>query len=196
MSALFKFTTRQEIDEPQTREMGTPHYRDVDIVIIKPDERSELTKTPEEFFQSIQDRIDRAPNMDEADRQMQALERARRSYNNFKAGRPEEIEGRPLAEWPRMTPGLIQTLQHIHIFSVEDMAAASDTQVGKVHNGVRLREEAKRYIEASDADGASAMATRLAELESRLEAMAQENAELKQAIPEKPKRGRPRKDAA
>lgn len=197
MSAVFKFEARQVPDEPMTREMGTPHYKDVDVVVIKPDERSTLVKSPEEFFTSLEQRIDRAANMDERDRCEQALERAKRSYARFKEGRPDEIEGRPLSEWPRMTPSLIQTLNHIHIFSVEDMAKASDTQVGKVHGGVRLRDEAIRYMEASDAEGASAVATRLAEMEARMETLIEENAELKKLIPsDKPKRGRPRKEAA
>lgn len=190
MSAVFKFDTRQVPDEPKTLETGTPHYKDEEFVRIKADERSEMTKSVEAFFDGLKARVEQTPNMDEREKAEEALQRAQRAYQRFKDGRPDEIEGMPLDEWPRMNKSMILTLNHLNIFSVEDMAKASDTQCGKVHGGVRIRDEAQRYLEASSGDGASAMATRLTEMERQIAALQQENAELRAMVPEQPKRRR------
>jgi len=196
MTAVFKFDTRQVPDEPKTLETGVPHYIDEVFVRIKADERSEMTKTVDAFFDGLRTRVEQTPNPAEREKAEEALSRAQRAYERFQNGRPEEIEGVPLQEWPRVNKSMIMTLNHLNIMSVEDMAKASDTQCGKVHGGVRLREEAQRYLEAASEDGASAMATRLTEMERQMAELRKENAELKAMAPEQPKRGRPRKNAA
>lgn len=186
MSVRIKFISKAVENEAKTRETGEPVWEDVEYIVVRADEKSEMTVKAEDWFNKRRDRIDHASSPEERERLEAELERAEKAYRRWKDGREDEIEGRPLDTWARITPALKMTLNHHNILSVEDLANARDSVVSKIHNGVRLRQEAKHMIDNEP----DKMAIQLAELQAQIEALQADNAELRALADEKPKRGR------
>lgn len=88
-------------------------------------------------------------------------------YENFKKGTKTDIEGTLLASWPFLSEAEVQALNRGGLHTVEELAALSDSAVGRVHlpdmRG-KIR-EAKKFLENSDK---VALLDRLAELEAKI----------------------------
>ena len=67
------------------------------------------------------------------------------------------ITGMPLAKWPMATPAMIRELEMLHIYSVEDLAAVSDTNVHNLTNGRANREQAIAWLRSASDGPATAM---------------------------------------
>lgn len=184
MSVRIKFILKSVQDEAKTRETGSPVWEDVECISIRTDEKSEMSMLADDWFEKKDRQIQAANSMEDRERLEQEVERARRAREKWQQGREDEIDGRPLDTWGRMTPAIKMTLNHHNIFSVEDLAEAKDSIVSRIHNGVRLRNEAKQLIDNEP----DQMATQLAELQAQVEALMADNAELKAA--QKPKTAR------
>ena len=186
MSVRIKFVLKSVQDEAKTRETGEPVWDDVEYISIRTDEKSEMSIRADDWFAKKDQQLHNANSMEDRERLEQEIERAKRAREKWKAGREDEIDGRPLDTWARITPALKMTLNHHNIFSVEDLADAKDSVVTRIHNGVRLREEAKHMMDNEP----DKMATQLAEMKAQMEALMADNAELKALVDAQPKRGR------
>ena len=77
-------------------------------------------------------------------------------YANNMAGDQREI-GTPLAEWPRLTPAMVEELKALKFFTVDSIANASDAQLGSIQMIVgmspfKLREHAQRFMKIANED--------------------------------------------
>lgn len=64
--------------------------------------------------------------------------------------------GTPIEMWPRMTPALVHQLKAVNIFTVEQLSACADSNLGNIPFGKTLRNEAQTWLEAKkDADAIS-----------------------------------------
>ena len=84
-----------------------------------------------------------------------------KQYEAFKEGREAPLEGFPLAEWPQATQGIVDTLLHIHIRTVEELAAATDDglmQLGPTF--VNLKYKATDFLKSARSADAKVNALR------------------------------------
>lgn len=125
-------------------------------------------------------------------------------WQAYEAGEAFKIDGFPLEQWPELSAdeGLIRDLNSKRIYTVEQLAAVSDQNLGNIGLGARaLVAKAQAFVEVrKDSAAVSKYAAQaeqaLAENALLREQLAAVNARL-QAIEdagdEKPKRGRPAK---
>jgi hypothetical protein len=128
-------------------------------------------------------------------------ERFAAQYEAFKTKRQaRHIEGTPLKNWPMISALRIAEFEAVGIFSVENLAAVSDTNVVKLADGRVWREKAAAWL-ASAKDNAVSVkyAAENERLRNDLEEMRKQIAELSAKVDDpEAKRGpgRPRKEAA
>lgn len=117
-----------------------------------------------------------------------------RSYEAWKKGEGEEIEGTPLNNWPPVSQKIAEHLKAQGYRSVEDLAKATDADLLRIGMGGRsLVEKAKAFIQLKSGDGKAA--AMIAERDSRIDNLEKQLKEAIDVINEmKPKRGRPKND--
>lgn len=74
------------------------------------------------------------------------------AYAAFKRGEQVANTGTPLEQWPnpKLTAARVAELKALNIFSVEDLASVSDSNLGRMGMGAReLRNDAQKYIETA-----------------------------------------------
>ncbi|MFJ6328118.1 MULTISPECIES: hypothetical protein [unclassified Rhizobium] len=149
----------------ETEKQGRPIFKDTEFVriFIAGDQRTEVTRP--------------ATEMDKV--------RFADIYRRFKDGAAdhEQSNGTPLSQWTMMKPSQIKELQAINIYTVEHLAALSDT--GKQQLGMGAHElvaAASAYLaNARDSNAAAAFAaenerlkTEVARLEEQMKLMAKQ----------------------
>lgn len=73
-----------------------------------------------------------------------------KSWEAFQRGLEAVTEGTPLAQWTAVTTSQVKELAHVHVRTVEHLAALSDSSLQKMGPGYQsLREQARHYIEAA-----------------------------------------------
>ncbi|MEF0939629.1 hypothetical protein [Rhizobium sp. BR 362] len=87
-------------------------------------------------------------------------ERFHEPYARFKRGlgEREQIVGTPLAQWPLLKPSQIREFEAINIYTVEQMAALSDTMKQNIGMGAHEIVAAAQAFLASAKDGSVASA--------------------------------------
>ena len=92
-------------------------------------------------------------------------------YKRWKAGQEAITDGYALEGWAGgITKGQIAACKAIHIYSVEDLAKATDPAVEKLgHGSIKLRENARAFVSSLNGEGAK---------------LAKENAEMKAELAE------------
>jgi hypothetical protein len=118
-------------------------------------------------------------------------------YERFKARESQQVEeGTPLSEWPGVTRGQVEELRFFQILTVENLANVADSSLKAMHGGLRLKQKAAQYLDASKDNAAAAKLDEanklIADMSARLEAL--ENAE--PAVKPKRKRRTPAEMAA
>ncbi len=89
-----------------------------------------------------------------------------KQYMSFQNNQHAETTGTPVDQWPALTRTQVEELRAMKFYSVEQISAASDTQLGSLPQGFELRTKAKAYlVNAKD----SAAAQKLAADNERLE---------------------------
>lgn len=77
-------------------------------------------------------------------------QRFSRLWERYKAGQEMAPEGTPLEHWPLMTPSQVEELKHLKLFTVEQLAAASDAQCQRLGAGMMaLKSKASAYLETA-----------------------------------------------
>ncbi|MGO7157027.1 hypothetical protein [Rhizobium leguminosarum] len=125
------------------------------------------------------------------------------AYKRFKEGAAarEQLVGTPLAQWPYLKPSQIKELEAINIYTVEQLAALSDTAKQKIGMGANeLVAAAQGYLAtAQDSRAASAFAAeneRLKDEVGRLQEQMKEMASRFEAMEKERQGGRGRAAAA
>jgi hypothetical protein len=144
--------------------------------------RSELEGRPV-FDQVEMIRIVVPGSKDEVVREVNEGDRQRFAprYAKFKKGDDTAVSGTPLEQWPALSVSRIAELKAIDIYSVDQLAAASDDIMPKLGIGGReLVEKAKARLAAA-ADGATVerLAAENLRLTERCARLAAENAQMK-----------------
>lgn len=122
-----------------------------------------------------------------------------KSWAAFEQGLEEVTEGTPLAQWPAVSTSQVKELQHVHVRTVEQLAALSDASIQKMGPGYqRLRSDAQHWLETATNNAASTEAMRENETLREQNALLTEQVEALKAQVEamekdKPRRGRPPK---
>jgi hypothetical protein len=120
-------------------------------------------------------------------------------YQNEKRDLGEDdISGTLLRDWPILTAAQVRELKHYHFYTIEQVAGASDDQIGKITMivgmaGHALREKAQNYLKrAKDSSILDAQAEELRKRDAEIEALKQQMADLMNTIKgeEPKKRGR------
>lgn len=117
------------------------------------------------------------------------------AYQSWLKGEEIPDDGMALQAWPGVNDAQVAELRKHSIRTVEDLAAITDAQIQKIQlPDVRgLRRQAQTYL---GSQGAADMAKKLADQEAAMQAMQEQLEELRrEKAEEKPKRGRPRKEA-
>lgn len=174
-----RFYQKEELNNFETNKQGRPIYRMVDFVRIE---------IPGNQY-SI---IDTYAN--EGHKESYPIQWAR--YQNEKKDLGDsEIEGTLLRDWSILTAAQVRELAHFHFYTVEQVALASDEQIGKITNivgmsGHSFRDKAKSYLAvAKDSAHAMAQAEELRKRDAEIEELKQQMQQLLAA--NQPKRGRP-----
>lgn len=76
-------------------------------------------------------------------------ERFREAYKFFREGKSLSESGTPLAAWPAMTSAQVEELKYFKFFTVEDLAHAPESALGKFAGLRALRDRAVTFLEAA-----------------------------------------------
>jgi ribosomal protein L10 len=97
-------------------------------------------------------------------------------WHQFQQGQsPEGMSGMPLKDWPAVTRAVVEELNHLNIFTVEQLASVADVYVGKIMGIHELRRKAQVYLEqAKDSALALKMSEENQQLRNQLNANEQE----------------------
>lgn len=153
---IIRFFTRPLRNDAKSQEAGRPIHDDIDYIEIRVPGRRDVVCHP-----------------------VRPIDRVRfgEQYEDWKKGREQVPEGTALAHWPdpSMTTAKVADLNGMHIYTVEQLAAMSDSTCQQDLGLMGLRNKAKDYLET--AAGSSAPLERLraevADRDSKLAAQQQ-----------------------
>lgn len=109
-------------------------------------------------------------------------------YEAFLAGKGDEQEGTPLAEWGVIPRSTAEELKYFKLFTVEQLAAISDVHLQKFPGGHALKRKAIAFVEA--AQGNAPFAKMEAELKERDDKIAQLEANMQALMDKLEKQGK------
>jgi hypothetical protein len=94
-----------------------------------------------------------------------------RQWNNFQQSIAQDISGTPLRDWAAITRSQAEELNHMNIFTVEQLATLADVYGAKIMGFNDLRRKAQTYLDqAKDSAFAQKMATENQELKNQIAA--------------------------
>ena len=116
-------------------------------------------------------------------------------YAEWKEGNEIPLKGTPIKGWPVLTEAMQLNVINANIRTVEDLAQATEEGLTNIGMGARdLKRKALAWIESSEDKGKVAM--RVASLEQENDELKARIVTLEGQLKDKPKRGRPAKEAA
>lgn len=184
--AYVEFEPRAEEDRDASIEAGHPVYVDVVYAIITPPGGNLVVeKKAEEWVESK--------------RSDPFFRHYKEAYQAFLEDREAPIEGTPIEMCPAFSPAAVKQIRGAGLRSVEDLAAANENSIGKMGMGGRaLKQKAVSWLETAGNTGrvAEENAAMKATLEDLRETVERQAEQIKELNKDKPKRGRPKKDAA
>lgn len=174
------FEVRSVEDRDATIRTGIYSAKDVNYAIITPSgSKDRVERVADDWLQHI---------TDESRRQRfnpQWVEYYKLMYKNWKEGLEIPLSGRPLRDWPGLSPSQLRMLQEIHILTIEDLRDATEEALQHMGPGARaLKQRAAAFLEASVDHGQIAeevnalrvrndeLATQNASLEAQVQALA------------------------
>ena len=108
-----------------------------------------------------------------------------RHYEAFKHRVEAPVTGTPLAEWPQISRSQIEELSFLNIKTVEQLSAASDTHMAKLHGGLSLKSASTIWLERAGESKLlaekAALTTKVSGLEAEVAEMARTLAEMRAA---------------
>ena len=103
-------------------------------------------------------------------------ERFRGAWERYNAGHAQAVDGTPLKDWPGMTRDKVEELAYFKVYTVEQLADVSDTNLRNMGPFLALRQRARDFLER--AKGAAPMEKLRQELEARDELLARLQAQV------------------
>lgn len=174
---LVKFFKHPQISKFKSTEAGRPVFEDVIMIeVLQPGEKDAVRVLADDFHKH----------------------RFARQWENFEKGNAQAIVGTPLELLFPNEPSTIMTLKGFNVFTVDQLAAISDTAMSNIPMGRTLSDRAKRYLETANG-GATfhQMKAQIDELQAKLQALTDEGAGPPTSVGDAAKRpGKPGKAAA
>jgi len=143
---LVKFYKHAELSTYASKEQGLPVYNDVIMIeVFQPGEKESVKQLANDFHKM----------------------RFPKQWENFEKGLENEVAGTPLDHLFPSEPGQILTLKALNIFTIQQLAALSDTAIQALPMGGRqLVERAKQYLMTAQT---GADMNRMAEMQKQIE---------------------------
>ena len=107
-------------------------------------------------------------------------ERYPKEWEAFQSNEQLATDGMPLEQWAGCTRSQCENLKNLNVFSVEQLADASEAVLEKLIGSRVLKEKAKAYLEQAQDSGK--MVERLTKLEETIEYLKIENEDLKSQL--------------
>ena len=161
---LVKFFVHPELSKFKSDKEGLPVYDDVEMVeVFQPGEKDSVKQLATEFHKR----------------------RFQKQYESFKKGMEQTNGGTPLDLLFPAEPGMILTLKSFNVYSIQQLAALSDTGIANLPMGGRqLVERAKTYLHTAQTGAGlhemDLMRKQIAELQAALVAKNEETPETPQ----------------
>lgn len=158
-----EFFTKAVENKNKSRDAGRPIYDDREFIRIRfPADSKRMLVAPANEMHYVS----------HAKAQMTYAERFPASYQAFKDGAEEYVQGTILDEMTSITAAKRAELRAMNVKTVEQLAGLSNDQIKKAGMGARaLVEDAKAYLEAAKGAGAmAAMQKQIEDLKAQLAA--------------------------
>src|SRR5579885_175076 len=127
------FYAGTQINGHKSRQQGIPIYDPVDMIkVYHPGEPLNVPERP----------------VVESDKY-----RFKPQWEAYKAGKSQAVEGTPLSALFPHNPEIIKTLEASHIATVQQLANISDTATQNMMFGLKLRDQAKKYLAIAEKIG-------------------------------------------
>jgi hypothetical protein len=167
------------IEDRAASAAGVMAYRDRDMIVITPygsEGKSELIEFYEDWVAKIERQLGpvRAPGGDTSTPFMvesrfprEWLEEVKRGYAAWKKGEELPVEGTPLKQWGVLAPAMLKNFIAHHIYTIEQLAAASDEAINPVGMGARIcRNQAQDWLKINQSDERNKLVSKQAQLEA------------------------------
>jgi hypothetical protein len=126
---LVKFFYGTVRDEIESEKAGYPKHKRVEMIrIIVPGDRDNIVER--EVYP-----VD--------------LIRFESTYQKWKAGDTEQLDGLPLAAWPQIEAPMVEDLKYFKVYTVEQLAALSDSVAQRIGPIQELRRKAQSFLAAA-----------------------------------------------
>jgi len=111
----------------------------------------------------------------------QDKQRFPRAWEAYQKGLEAPEEGTPIDQWPQVSAAQVRELRHVHVRTVENLAALSDGSIQHLGPGYQqLRQQARQYLDAADKNAnATALARENDELREQVRLLKEQNEALK-----------------
>jgi len=168
-----KFEVRQEEDRDASTERGHYVARDVDFAIITPaGSKDRVERKVKDWFAMLESEVrqQRFPP--------EWLSQLKEGYKVWKEGGEVPLNGRPLMDWPALSPAQLENLKWANVRTIEDLAAANEETIANIGMGGRdLKLRAQKYLEALEADPLK-LSAQVTALMAKVENLAMDNKKL------------------
>ena len=176
---FIKFESMGLEDRALSAQTGCYMTRQVDFIIIIPHGSEGKTELREEYsfwLQKMKGQLGpvRAAGSDpgtpmvvESRFPREWLEEIEKGYAAWKKGEELPIEGTPLKQWAVLPPSMLQNFLSQNLFTIEQLAEASDEALNPVGMGARMfRNQAQDWIKLNKEDERGKMVAQLAQLQA------------------------------
>lgn len=166
------FEFRAEEDRAASIEAGHYVAKDVAYALITPrGSKDRIERVATEWFAQLKADADTSRFPSEWVKGFEQM------FRDWKDGREAPVNGTAVENWPALSPAQLKTLQHLHIRTVEDMAAANEETIHRLGMGGRaLKQKAVDWLASAQSSGK--MTEEMAALRAELENLRERNASL------------------
>lgn len=172
--------TRPMEDREATEKAGHMVMKDVEVVtIMRPGSKDTLEKLTEVYLREMKEKSIKG--------EIPAtwLPAIQASYQNWKQGEAEPVNGTSIKNWPAVSPAQAQNIIKCGIYTVEDLAAIPDNELQILPiGGLALRQKAQSWLQAATDKGKiaeenAALKAKVADLTATVEKLAADVQKLK-----------------
>jgi hypothetical protein len=173
------------VEDRAASQAGIMAYRDVDFIVIIPhgsEGKTELREIYPDWLAKMKQQLGpvRAPGADagtpfvmESRFPREWLDTIEKGYAAWKKGEELPVEGTPLKQWAVLPPAMLSNLIANHVYTIEQLANASDEAINPVGMGARLfRNRAQDWLrlnKESEQNKTALEVNRLREDKARME---------------------------
>jgi len=167
-------------EEDREASIAAGHYvaKDVAYALITPrGSKDRIERVATEWFTQLKTESDSGRFPPEW------IKHFERAFHEWREGREAPVSGIAVENWPAVSPAQLKTLQHLHIRTVEDLAAANEETIHRLGMGGRaLKQKAVDWL--SNANGAGKATEEMAALRAELANLQERNASLETQLRE------------